>query len=121
MLKIAITCLHGRVYGKSRAYFEKLLSLLVTKRNVKSSAADSAKSEYSMLVNAIVKENKDEFLLFQKDTNPGRSIPLEIHWRFMNLRSVFKTVLILSMDRVRCNEVLVPAERSWTRTCKVKI
>ena len=48
----------------------------MTKRNVKSSAADSAKSEYSMLVNAIVKENKDEFLLFQKDTSPGRSIPL---------------------------------------------
>ena len=44
---------------RAEVYFEKLLPLLVAKRNFKSCVADSAKLEYSFHVNVIVTENKE--------------------------------------------------------------
>ena len=84
---------------RAELYFEKLLFLLVAERKLKPSVADSAKSEYSLLVNVIVKENKDEFLLYQKDTDRLEAFLWKFIGsasQFMNLRNVVKLVLILS-------------------------
>ena len=49
--------------------FEKLLSKLVARRKLIPSVADSAKTEYSDLITFVVKENRNEFLSFKKETD----------------------------------------------------
>jgi len=83
---------------RAEVYLKKLLSLLVAKRKLKSTA-DSAKLEYSVLVNVIVKEIKNEFLLFQKDTDRLEAFLWKFNGgtgQFMNLGNAVKTVLIFS-------------------------
>ena len=104
---------------RAEVYLKKLLSLLVAKRKLKSTA-DSAKLEYSVLVNVIVKEIKNEFLLCQKDTERLQAFPCKFNGgtgQFMNLGNAVKTVLLFPMDRIRLNEVVVPTESSWIKTC----
>ena len=53
----------------SELMFEKLLTKLVKCKRIKPSAADQAKFNFSHFISTLVKENKDEFLAFQKETN----------------------------------------------------
>ena len=79
--------------------FEKLPSKLVARRKLIPSVADSAKTEYSDLITFVVKENRNEFLSFKKETDRldnffwkfigGRS-------QFSNLKNVFQILLIIS-------------------------
>ena len=49
--------------------FEQLLSTLVARRKLIPSVADSAKTECSDLITFVVKENRNEYLSFKKETD----------------------------------------------------
>ena len=83
----------------SELMFEKLLTKLVDYKKIKSSGPDQAKFEFSHFMNTLMKENKDEFLPFRKETDQLD----EFFWRyvgskdqFKSLRKLFQIVLILS-------------------------
>ena len=49
--------------------FEKLLTKLVEYKKIKPSVADQAKFEFADFMSTLVKENRDEFLAFRKETD----------------------------------------------------
>ena len=53
----------------SELMFEKLLTKLVEYKKIKLSVADQAKFEFSHFMSTLVKEKKDEFLAFRKETD----------------------------------------------------
>ena len=84
----------------SELMFKKLLTKLVEYKKIKSSVADQAKFEFSHFIMIThVKENRDEFLAFRKETDRLD----EFFWRcirskdqFKSLRKLFQIVLIHS-------------------------
>ena len=83
----------------SELIFEKLLAKFVEYEKIKPSVADQAKSEFSHFMSTLMKENRDEFLVFRKETDQLD----EYFWRyigskdqFKSLRKLFQIVLILS-------------------------
>ena len=83
----------------SELMFEKLLTKLVEYKKIKPSVADQAKFEFPDFMSTLVKENRDEFLAFRKETDWLD----EFFWRyiesknqFKSLRNFFQIVLILS-------------------------
>lgn len=49
--------------------FDRLLMKLVTYKKVSASVADKAKLQYSDFISTVVKEDRDEFLGFKKETD----------------------------------------------------
>ena len=84
----------------SELMFKKLLTKLLEYKKIKSSVADQAKFEFSHFIMIThVKENRDEFLAFRKETDRLD----EFFWRyigskdqFKSLRKLFQIVLIHS-------------------------
>ena len=63
----------------SELMFEKLLRKLVEYKKIKPSVADQAKFEFSDFMSTLVNENRDEFLVFQKETDRLD----EFFWRYI--------------------------------------
>ena len=83
----------------SELIFEKLLAKLVEYKKILPSLADQAKYEFSHFVGTLVKENRDEFFAFRKETDQLD----EFFWRYISskdqsrsLRKVLQITLILS-------------------------
>ena len=53
----------------SELMFEKLLTKLVEYKKIKHSVSEQAKFEFSHFMSTLVKENRDEFLAFRKETD----------------------------------------------------
>ena len=83
----------------SELMFEKLLTKLVEYKKNKPSVADQAKFEFSRFMSTLVKENRDEFIAFRKETDRLD----ESFWRYIrskyqlkSQRKLFLIVLVLS-------------------------
>ena len=83
----------------SELMFEKLLAKLVEYKKILPSLADQAKYEFSHFMGTLVKENRDEFFAFRKETDRLD----EFFWRYISskdqsrsLRKVLQIILILS-------------------------
>ena len=79
-------------------HFEKLLMKLVSHKRLLSNVADKAKAQYSEFLETVVKENRDAFIIFKKETDrlDDFLFPFVLMSKFAELAEVFKIVLILS-------------------------
>ena len=77
--------------------FEKLLMKLVTYK-VSGSVADKAKLQYSNFISTVVKEDRDEFLGFKKETDRLDSFLFKyaVAAKFNDLAEILKIVLIVA-------------------------
>ena len=65
-----ITIIHGRMFRSKRAHVWKVTDKIGgVQKKIKPSVADQAKFEFFHFMSTFVKENKDEFLAFQKETD----------------------------------------------------
>ena len=72
----------------SELMFEKLLAKLVEYKKIKSSVTDQAKFEFCHFMSALMKENRDEFLAFLKETDRLD----EFFWRYTGSKDQFKSL-----------------------------
>ena len=80
--------------------FEKLQTKLVEHKKIKPSVADQAIFEFSHFMSTLVKENRDDFLAFRKETDRLGEFffcrYIGSKDQFKSLRKLFQIVLILS-------------------------
>ena len=80
--------------------FEKLQTKLVEYKKIKPSVADQAIFEFSHFMSTLVKENRDDFLAFRKETDRLGEFffcrYIGSKDQFKSLRKLFQIVLIIS-------------------------